>query len=131
MKRIGLIGAMDVEVEIIKKEMEIERTEERAGLSFCIGRWQGREIVVVRSGIGKVNAALCAQILADLYLNSDTGGSFSFARLFEKLGFGKSEADKPKAPVSMPAAAQAATQAAAQTEAEQAEEQAEETEAAG
>ncbi|MBR0153656.1 MAG: 5'-methylthioadenosine/adenosylhomocysteine nucleosidase [Lachnospiraceae bacterium] len=67
MKRIGLIGAMDVEVEIIKKEMEIGRTEERAGLSFCIGRWQGREIVVVRSGIGKVNAALCAQILADLY----------------------------------------------------------------
>lgn len=67
MKRIGLIGAMDVEVEIIQREMEILRREVRAGLTFCVGTWQGREIVVVRSGIGKVNAALCAQILADLY----------------------------------------------------------------
>ena len=94
---------------------------------FTEGTIDGRRCVVVQSGIGKVNAAMCAQILADLYLNSDAAGSFSFARLFEKLGFGKSEDEKPKAPVSMPAAAQAA----AQVDSEQAAEQAEETEAAG
>ena len=45
MKKIGIIGAMEVEVEILKKQME--------------------EVTLTRSGIGKVNAAVCTQILVD------------------------------------------------------------------
>ena len=67
MKRIGIIGAMDVEVDILKKEMTIDVIEKHAGLAFYVGTWQEKPVVVVRSGIGKVNAALCTQILADQY----------------------------------------------------------------
>ena len=62
---IGIIGAMDEEVEQIVKAMNIERVEEKAGMKFSCGRLDGSEVVIVRSGIGKVNAAICTQILCD------------------------------------------------------------------
>lgn len=62
---IGIIGAMDEEVEQIVSAMEIERTEEKAQMTFRQGSLNGTEIVIVRSGIGKINAAACAQILCD------------------------------------------------------------------
>lgn len=65
MERIGIIGAMEVEVETLKKDMRIERTLKKAGMEFCQGVLKGQEAVVVRSGIGKVNAAVCTQILVD------------------------------------------------------------------
>ena len=64
---IGIIGAMEDEVAQLKKNMEIEETTEVASLSFCRGKLSGREVVVVRSGIGKVNAAICTQILVDQF----------------------------------------------------------------
>ena len=64
---IGIIGAMEDEVAQLKKSMEIEETTEVASLSFCRGKLSGREVVVVRSGIGKVNAAICTQILVDQF----------------------------------------------------------------
>ena len=73
---IGIIGAMEDEVAQLKKNMEIEETTEVASLSFCRGKLSGREIVVVRSGIGKVNAAICTQILVDqfhVYVIINTG----------------------------------------------------------
>jgi len=77
---IGIIGAMEDEVAQLKKSMEIEETTEVASLSFCRGKLSGREIVVVRSGIGKVNAALCTQILVDQFhvdviINTGIAGS--------------------------------------------------------
>lgn len=62
---IGIIGAMDEEVEQLVGAMQAERTEEKAGMKFCCGRLSGKAAVVVRSGIGKVNAAACTQILCD------------------------------------------------------------------
>ncbi|ERI91300.1 MTA/SAH nucleosidase [Clostridiales bacterium oral taxon 876 str. F0540] len=62
---IGIIGAMDEEVEILLKEIILERKEKKAKMEFSLGKLWGQEVVVVRSGIGKVNAAVCAQILAD------------------------------------------------------------------
>lgn len=59
MKRIGVIGAMEEEVAYLKGIME--GASERDG--FACGRIGGAEAVVVMSGIGKVNAALCAQRL--------------------------------------------------------------------
>ena len=62
---IGIIGAMDEEVAKIVEVMEIERQEDKACMSFKAGKLNGKDVVVVRSGIGKVNAAVCTQILAD------------------------------------------------------------------
>lgn len=62
---IGIIGAMDEEVEQLLKDIEIERKETKAMMNFYFGRLWGQNAVVVRSGIGKVNAAVCAQILID------------------------------------------------------------------
>ena len=64
---IGIIGAMEDEVAELKKSMEIEEVVSAASLSFCRGKLSGKEVVVVRSGIGKVNAAVCAQILVDRF----------------------------------------------------------------
>ena len=77
---IVIIGAMEDEVAELKKNMEIEETTEVASLSFCRGKLSGREIVVVRSGIGKVNAAICTQILVDQFhvdviINTGIAGS--------------------------------------------------------
>lgn len=65
MSVIGIIGAMEVEVETLKKHMKVKRTVRKAQMEFCEGVLKDREIVVVRSGIGKVNAAVCTQILVD------------------------------------------------------------------
>ena len=58
--KIGIIGAMEDEVAELKKSMEIEEVVSAASLSFCRGKLSGREVVVVGSGIGKANAAVCA-----------------------------------------------------------------------
>jgi len=63
MSRIGIIGAMEVEVALLQARMENRRQITKAGLDFYTGTLNGTEVVVVRSGIGKVNAALCAQRL--------------------------------------------------------------------
>lgn len=68
---IGIIGAMQEEVEILISEMEVAEEVTYASMVFHKGTLCGKEVVVVRSGIGKVNAAICAQILADRF-NVDT-----------------------------------------------------------
>ncbi len=78
--KIGIIGAMDVEVEKLKADMKGVSTAVRAGMEFCEGELKGKQAVVVRSGIGKVNAAVCTQILADLFsvdcvINTGIAGS--------------------------------------------------------
>ena len=64
---IGIIGAMEEEVAELKKDMQIEETVEMAGMVFCKGTLGGKDVVIVRSGIGKVNAGICAQILVDRF----------------------------------------------------------------
>ena len=63
MNNIGIIGAMDEEVDVLVELMDIEEKVEKASLKFYRGTLEGKDVVVVRCGIGKVNAALCAQIL--------------------------------------------------------------------
>lgn len=64
---LGIIGAMSEEVAKIKACLEDVLVETRAGIDFYQGSLGGKPVVVVRSGIGKVNAAVCTQILADCY----------------------------------------------------------------
>ena len=67
MNTIGIIGAMDEEVALIKSAIDIEKSTEKAGCTFLEGIIDGKRAVVVRCGIGKVNAAMCTQILIDDY----------------------------------------------------------------
>ncbi len=64
---IGIIGAMEEEIRGLRRQMNILRIEKRAGMDFYIGELAQKECVLVCSGIGKVNAAACAQILADRF----------------------------------------------------------------
>lgn len=64
---IGIIGAMSEEVESLKKVMKVEDTMNKAGMEFFEGQLWGHDAVVVVSGIGKVNAAICTQILVDMF----------------------------------------------------------------
>lgn len=64
---LGIIGAMAQEVEQLKNEMEQPEIVTAAGMEFYKGCIGGKEAVVVRSGIGKVNAGICVQILADRF----------------------------------------------------------------
>lgn len=77
---IGIIGAMEEEVAALKEDMIVEETVEQASMVFCRGVLCGKEVVVVRSGIGKVNAGICAQILVDRFhvdtlINTGIAGS--------------------------------------------------------
>lgn len=62
---LGIIGAMEIEVARLKEAMGEVTVKEKAGMEFYQGTLSGCPAVVVRSGIGKVNAALCTQILVD------------------------------------------------------------------
>jgi len=64
---LGIIGAMDEEVAMIKAQLTDVQVETRAAMDFYKGKLEGKAVVVVRSGVGKVNAAICTQILADIY----------------------------------------------------------------
>ena len=77
---IGIIGAMDEEVNKLKEVLEGAEVTTVAGMNFVKGLLEGKEVVIVRSGIGKVNAGMCAQILADKYnvgciINTGIAGS--------------------------------------------------------
>ena len=80
MKKIGIIGAMELEVETLKSKMNVVKTTKKANMEFFEGTLNGVEVVIVRSGIGKVNAGICTQILADLFdvthiINTGIAGS--------------------------------------------------------
>lgn len=80
MKTIGIIGAMDEEVSRLKEKMQVKRIENKAGMEFFEGDLCGKDVVIVRSGIGKVNAGICTQILVDDFqveavINTGVAGS--------------------------------------------------------
>lgn len=77
---IGIIGAMEEEVLALSDMMSDVKVSSTAGMTFKQGKLNGKDVVVVRSGIGKVNAAVCTQILADKYnvdcvINTGVAGS--------------------------------------------------------
>ena len=67
MKRLGIIGAMSSEVDNLIQRMEDTTITEYAGRRFVCGRLAGQDAVVVQSGIGKVAAAITAQMLVDRF----------------------------------------------------------------
>lgn len=80
MMKLGIIGAMSVEVETIKRQMQDVSVSAYAGMEFYCGILEGLNAVVVQCGVGKVNAALCVQILCDRFcvthiVNTGVAGS--------------------------------------------------------
>lgn len=65
--KLGIIGAMQVEVEILLSCLENKKETSVAGSAFYEGTLEGLEVAIVQCGVGKVNAAICAQILCDCF----------------------------------------------------------------
>ena len=84
MNKIGIIGAMEIEVNLLQEQLEQCSVTEKAGMSFYEGLLCDVPVVVVKSGAGKVNSAICAQILTDLFdvthiINTGVAGSLDAA----------------------------------------------------
>ena len=84
MKKLGIIGAMDVEVAILKEKLEDQKVTAVGPMEFFEGRLAGLDVVVVRCGVGKVHAAMCAQTLCDRFrvshiVNTGIAGSLDAA----------------------------------------------------
>ena len=65
--KLGIIGAMNVEVATLKEKMENISVSTKAGMEFCQGVLEGVPAVVVQCGVGKVHAAMCAQTLCCMF----------------------------------------------------------------
>ena len=77
---IGIIGAMEEEVSLLKETADIKKTTEIAGMEFCEGTIEGKDVVIVQCGIGKVNAGICANTLINNFncikiINTGVAGS--------------------------------------------------------
>lgn len=82
MQVTGIIGAMDGEIAAIRDALDTVRVVQVSGMDFYEGNLGGRKVVVVQSGIGKVNAAVCAQTLilrfgATRVINTGVAGNLS------------------------------------------------------
>ena len=80
--KLGIIGAMRLEIETLLGAMTEKNEEEHGGSTYYSGSLRGLPVVVVQSGVGKVNAALSAQILCDCYgvthlVNTGIAGSLN------------------------------------------------------
>ncbi|HHW67493.1 MAG: adenosylhomocysteine nucleosidase [Epulopiscium sp.] len=88
MSKIGIIGAMEEEVTILRNQMQNKELKQIAGMDFYQGTLEGKEVILVRCGIGKVNAAICTQALIDHFhaqyiINTGVAGA-----IYEKLDIG-------------------------------------------
>jgi adenosylhomocysteine nucleosidase len=64
---IGIIGAMQVEIDLLLQQMVVIEEKRFAGFPFVIGHIEGRKAIITRCGVGKTNAACCTQILIDKF----------------------------------------------------------------
>ncbi|MBP3951363.1 5'-methylthioadenosine/S-adenosylhomocysteine nucleosidase [Bacillus suaedae] len=86
--KIGIIGAMDEEVELLKEKLDQRIDQTIAGCEFHQGKLNGQDIILLKSGIGKVNAAVGTTLLIQLFqpdciINTGSAGGF-----YEKLSVG-------------------------------------------
>jgi len=79
--KIAIIGAMEEEVSILRGAIDKLTTETHAGFEYYSGEIDDKQVVLLKSGIGKVNAAISATLLLELYLpdvviNTGSAGGF-------------------------------------------------------
>lgn len=80
--KAAIIGAMEEEVAILREKMENLEQVTIAGSEFNIGTINGKEVILLKSGIGKVNAAMSTAILAekfkpDAIINTGSAGGYN------------------------------------------------------
>ncbi|WP_096188283.1 5'-methylthioadenosine/S-adenosylhomocysteine nucleosidase [Evansella halocellulosilytica] len=79
--RIGIIGAMEEEVELLKSKMNEPEEQIIAGCEFFLGNLEGVNVILSKSGIGKVNASICTTLMNQLFqpdyiINTGSAGGF-------------------------------------------------------
>ncbi|MGW6148044.1 5'-methylthioadenosine/adenosylhomocysteine nucleosidase [Bacillus mycoides] len=79
MNRIGIIGAMQIEIDLLLEKLHIDEEQTIAGMPFYKGNFMDTEVIITRCGVGKVNAAACTQILiskfdVDSIINTGVAG---------------------------------------------------------
>lgn len=67
MSIIGIIGAMDLEIKLLRDNMSSLKKNSIAGINYYIGKIEEKDVILTCCGIGKVNAAACTQILIDRF----------------------------------------------------------------
>lgn len=77
--KIGIIGAMKVEVNALKEKLNHKQSSVISGMEFCVGGYGKHEVITAVAGIGKVNAAMCAQTMIltykpDVIINTGVAG---------------------------------------------------------
>lgn len=82
--KTGIIGAMEEELALLKAGMKIDNTVTIAGMEYCEGALDGKKVVVVQCGMGKVNAGICAHTLINAFgvnrvINTGVAGSLDNA----------------------------------------------------
>ena len=80
MTKLGIIGAMEIEVAILKSKLENQKVTQVGPMEFCEGKLAGCEVVIVMCGVGKVHAAMCTQVLCSQFgvnaiVNTGVAGS--------------------------------------------------------
>jgi adenosylhomocysteine nucleosidase len=85
---IGLIGAMEEEVSLLRASMENTESAAEGGFEFCSGLLEGKSVVLLRCGIGKVNAAVGCALLIHNYRPSLVINSGSAGGIDPSLGIG-------------------------------------------
>jgi len=81
---VGIIGAMEEEIVYIKEKMAVLNSRNVAGIQFFAGKMGAQSVVIARCGIGKVNAAVCTQVMVDMFgvdciINTGVAGSMDQA----------------------------------------------------
>ncbi len=79
--KIAVIGAMEEEVELLRASLEGATSTTIAGSEYTTGTYEGKEVVLLKSGIGKVNAAMSTTILLhefkpDVVINTGSAGGY-------------------------------------------------------
>ena len=79
---IGIIGALDYEIDVLKSAMVDCKEVDFAKRHFYIGKISGKEVVLVKCGVGKVNSAITAQMMIDRFnitciINTGVAGSLN------------------------------------------------------
>lgn len=92
---IGIIGAMDVEVDALKNQLENKTEEEISSVKYVKGTLNGKETVIAKCDPGKVNAAICAEAMIikyspEMIINVGVAGSLSNELDIGQIAIGES-----------------------------------------
>lgn len=79
--RLAIIGAMEEEVRLLRQQLHGLDTQTHVGFTYDLGHINDTEVILLRSGIGKVNAAISTTLLLDHYqpdavINTGSAGGF-------------------------------------------------------